>query len=140
PSRSAAACKVDTQDSDSPHTSATFLPPPTARRTAVIAKFRTTTSDSAYSASTAEPTITRHRPPARSRCRSQGAGMPSSIARVTARMPAPYHGFNNCAAQRPRKTPRSPGLRLTRFRRSGPRVHHLDHELDDVPRRTELTV
>ncbi|HTP15472.1 MAG TPA: hypothetical protein VMK13_06505, partial [Streptosporangiaceae bacterium] len=69
PSRSAAACKVDTQDSDRPNTSATCFPPNSARRTAVIAKFRITTSDSAYSDSTAEPTITRHRPSARSRCR-----------------------------------------------------------------------
>src|ERR1035441_7954752 len=59
--------------------------------TLLHAQFRITTSDPAYSDSTAEPTMTRHRPSARSRCRSQGSGMSSSIARVTARMPAPYH-------------------------------------------------
>ena len=91
PSRSAAACSVDTYGADRPNTSATRFPLNPASRIVVTAKFRITTSGSAYSDSTAEPTITRHRPPARSRCRSQGSGMSSSIARATARMPAPYH-------------------------------------------------
>ena len=106
PSRAAAACSVDTYAADSPNTSATRFPENPARRTTVTAKFRITVSDPAYSASTADPTITRHRPPDRSRCRSLGSGMSPSIARVTARMPAPYPLFNNFAAQPPRKTRR----------------------------------
>ena len=108
PSRSAAACNVDTYGADRPNTSATRVPPNPASRAVVTAKFRITTSDPAYSASTADPTITAHRPAARSRCRSQGSGMSSSIARATARMPAPYHEFNNYAAQSAQKNPTSP--------------------------------
>ena len=88
PSRSARWCSVATYAALSPSTAATSLPGNFSCRSTAAATCRIAASDSAYSASTADPTITRHRPAARSRCRSQGSGMSSSIARVTARMPA----------------------------------------------------
>src|SRR6266571_2828155 len=106
PSRSAAACNVDTYGADRPNTSATRVPPNPASRAVVTAKFRITTSDSAYSASTADPTITAHRPAARSRCRSQGSGMSSSIARVTARMP---HHITDLTIMQHSRHERTPG-------------------------------
>ena len=63
PSRSAAACSVDTYDGVSPNTSATRPPLNPACRSIVIAKFRITVSAPAYSASTLPPTMTTHRPP-----------------------------------------------------------------------------